>query len=411
MNNEILLISVIGITAGLVIAVLAAFRGKKDPSPGILGRGGIAALLVYAVVAAPVFVRGGMTLFGLLALAAVVALAAAAMMLSRRSGTKSGGRAELLARTLVGTGLAAAMLIAAGQTISMLSLVDPRTVVVVTASVAALLVAGQGLAGSSRVGSLAVWLMILPIAISLALGFALGSPAKAATPVIVTDGTPIVQVLALALAVIAIGWGDNAIGALRAAGGWPPLAMLCGALTVIVLVLFGQLMFFGGVAVSPSLQFFTVPANIDMVPALAAVLMAVLSTLFAALVASALAGVGSLTSPKTLSASWMLVLPSAAIAVAVALAGPGLEHVVVATSLIGASLAGAQLGSGDCQRGIAAGMAVAVAASVVLAATGRLDLGIGTMIATAAVLVAAGAAARSGAETTLPAEQLAATGS
>ena len=407
MNNEILPLSVLGITAGLLIAVLAAFRTKKSPSAGVLGRGGIAALFVYAVIAAPVIAYGGMTLFGLLVLVVILGLPVLALVCSARIKAEAGGQAEVIVRGLVGTGLAAVMLIAGGQTIAMLSLVDPRVVVVVIAVVAGLLVAGQGLAASSRVGSIAVWLMVIPILISLALGFLLGSPSKATSPIVMTDGLSMIHVAALALAVIAVGWGDNAVRALRGAGGWSPMVMLGGVIAIVVLIGFGQLMFFGGVTVAPSLQFFTVPANIDLVPGLAAVIFAVLSTLFAALVASAFGGVAALPFPEDRVMPGKWVGPSAVIAVVVALLPVGAEHVLVAASLIGASLLGAQLGSGATSRGIMIGLGVAAAGFVVLAVTGQLGLGFGTIAATAAVVVAAAMAARSGgAGAAAPAEQV-----
>lgn len=297
MNKEILLPAVVAITVALVVVVLAAYRTQQPPTPGVLRRGGMAALLVYAVIAAPVFVGSGMTLVGLVLLVLVIALALAGMAVAERRREGLPGQAEALVRCVVGTGLAAVILIAAGQTIALVGRVDRRTMVVVVALVAGVLVAGQGLAASSRVGSLAMWLTIVFVLVSLALGFLLGGIGEVVSPIVETDGPAALRVVAVGVAVFVVGWSDNGLRALQVVGAGPLGRVFAGAAAVVVLVLLGQLMFLGGSILAPSLQFFVLPANIDIVPALAAAVLALLTVLFAALLAATLAGVGTLGAP------------------------------------------------------------------------------------------------------------------
>lgn len=377
MNRELLLEASIAITVGLLIAVLAAYRSAKEPKPGVLRRGGMAALLVYAVIAAALLVGDGMTLIGLLVLIALMGLPLVANLRSEEPASP----VARLAAGAVGVGLAAAMLIAAGQTLALLARVDPRMVVVVIVAIAALVVAGQGLVAAGRIGSTAMWFLIVPIAISLLLGMFVGAPGQIVAPIIDVPGLDWWQVLGLAVAFLALGAADNGLGALRRAGSWNPVRVWGGAAIVVVLVAVGQLSFLGGAVISPSLQFFVFPSNIDIVPGLAGVLLAILTLLFIALVVTSLTGVSELSrAPRGLAAA-------ALVAAVIAVFDPGLDTVVVVTSLIGAALLGAQAGKGSVDRGVKAGVIAVVVATLVLF---LLDAsGFGLASAAAAVLVAA----------------------
>jgi hypothetical protein len=376
-NRELLLEASIAITVGLLIAVLAAYRSTKAPKPGVLRRGSMAALLVYAVIAVGLLVGDGMTLIGLLVLIALMALPLVAGL---RSEEPASPVARLTAGA-VGVGLAAAMLIAAGQTLALLARVDPRTVVVVIVAIAALVVAGQGLVAAGRIGSTAMWFLIVPIAISLLLGMFVGAPGQIVAPIIEVPGLDWWQVLGLAVAFLALGAADNGLGAMRRAGRWNPVRVWGGAAVVVVLVAVGQLSFLGGAVISPSLQFFVFPANIDIVPGLAGVLLAILTLLFTALVVSSLSGASELTgAPRGLAVA-------ALVAAVIALFNPGLDTVVVVTSLIGAALLGARAGNGSVDRGVKAGV---IAVAVATLGLFLLDAsGFGLASAAAAVVVAA----------------------
>lgn len=373
MNREFLLEAVLAIVIGLLVVVLCVYRTSKEPKAGPMRRGGMVALLVYAVIAAPIIVRDGMTAWGLLALLILAAVPVAGMQLAG-SRPAAQGTAPEYARRLVSIGLAAAMLIAAGQTLSMLSLVDPRVLVVVLAVVTALLVAQDGLAASGRIGSLAMWLMIIPVLIALALGFLLGRPGQAVGAIIKVDGPSLWTLLALAVGLFVLGGADAGLAASRAQDGWSPGRVLAGVFALVILIGAGLLMFFGGAILAPSMQFFVVPANLNLLPGLAGLVLAVLTVLFAALVASPLGGLRT----GDASAHWVSI--GAAVAVVLALLDPGLEWIAVAASLLAASLVA------RTARGTMVGLIVAVVAGVVLTLTGNMAFGWQFLVAVVVVL-------------------------
>jgi hypothetical protein len=379
MNREFLPEAIVGITLGLLVAILAVYRTAGSLKPGTLRRGGMAPVLVYAVIGAPVLVWDGMAWWGLLLLLLLLGLPVAGMLLSGRRPFPDGEPA-VWARRLVSVGLSAAMLIAAGQTLSLLSGVDPRVLVVVIAVVTALLVAQEGLAASSRIGSLAMWMMIVPVLIALALGFLLGNVGQAVDPIIVVAGPSLWTVLAVAVAFLVLGWVDAGLASSRTQAGWSPLRVLGGVFGVVILIAFGLLMFFGGAILAPSMQFFVVPANIDALPGLAGVLLAILTVLFAALVSSPLNGLRSQGDD-----AWRWVTLGATVAAILALLDPGLDEVVVAASLVAAAVVAAR-----SSRGVVVGLVTATIAVVVLGATGHLAFDWPSVLA---VLIVLGAGA------------------
>ncbi|MGV1037745.1 MAG: hypothetical protein ACOYD0_12080 [Candidatus Nanopelagicales bacterium] len=416
MNREALLEASAGITVGLLIVVVAAFRSSKMPSKGVLRRSAMLALITYAIVAVPVFTPNGMTVLGMIALLVVVGLALAGSLLARKYATDSMAPTQRFVQALVGTGIAAVLLIATGQTLALVSRVDPRVAVVVVGAVAGLLVAGQGLVASSRISSLTMWLLIVPILISLALGFLLGDVPVVISPIRLVDGAPYVAILATAVSIFVLGWADSSLDVSSRAARWSPIRVLVWVFVVIVLVLVGLLMFLGGAIFAPSMEFFVVPANIDALPGLAGVLLAILTVLFAALVANALTGVGALglnastdqptaqaepvddadpeVPVRALAVAGRWVYVSAFVAVVVALVDPGSQRVLVATALVAAAVMGAQLSRGDGIVGSIAGVITGVVAVAVLALTGQFALGWGSIVATVVVLAASFIAGR-----------------
>lgn len=390
MNREFLPEAVVGITLALLLAVLAVYRTTKETPKPVMSRGAVMALLTYAVIAAQALVTTGLTLLGLVVLLILVALPVAGMVLVTRMGWElpGGSRGSGLAGDLVSVGLAAAMLIAAGQTLSMLGLVDPRTVVIVLAVVAALLVARNGLAGSSRIASLAVWLLILPILISLALGVFLGGFGEVVSPIITVDGMSPAVVVFLALAFLVIGATHVSLRAACDGAGPAPGRVFGFTYAILLLLTIGALMFLGGAIVAPSVQFFVVPANLDAVPGLAGVVLAVLTLLFAALVANAFAGLR----PKSDSGDVRLFAAGAGLAAVVALVDPGLDWVVVATALVAAGVAAA-----TTDRGVSVGLAAAAVAVVVLTFTGAATYGWWAVVALVVVAAVGAVASKVGA--------------
>jgi hypothetical protein len=144
MNREVLLEVTIGLTVGLLVVVLAAFRSGRLPRPGVTRRAAMLGLFTYAIIAAPVLTVSGMTFVGMIALVVIVALALAGSVLSRRFASGSGVPAHRYVQGLVGSGVAAVLLIAAAQTLSLISRVDPRVLVLVLGVVVAVLVAYVG---------------------------------------------------------------------------------------------------------------------------------------------------------------------------------------------------------------------------------------------------------------------------
>lgn len=419
MNRESLLEMAIGITLGLVILAVAAYRSNKAPTPGVLRRNAMLALLTYAVIAAPVFTPTGMTVVGLVGLLIVVVLAFLGASLAGRFNADSDQGGAQYVQALVSTGVAAILLIATGQTISLVSRVDPRVVVIVIGVIAAMLVAAQGLVASSRISSLTVWLLLVPIFISLALGFGLGNVAVVFSPIRVIEAAPIPAILAVAVAVFLLGWADNSLAATARIARWSPIRVLSWTVVVLLAVFVGMLMFFGGAIFAPSMEFFVVPANIDALPGLAAVLLAVLTVLFAALVANALASAGMLGSDKPTAAQdsespddelalndprfavdkvWVWV-PAAA-AIVVALIDPTSGRVLVFTALVAAAVVGSQLAQGDRVRAALAGLIVAVLLTIVLGVAGQLQLGWWAIAAMVVTVLVAFAVGRAGAEDT-----------
>lgn len=425
MNREALLEASAGITVGLLIVVIAAFRSKKLPSRGVLRRSAMLALVTYAVVAVPVFTPSGMTVLGLVALLVVVALALGGSLLARRHAASSVSQAQNYVQALVGTGMAAVLLISAGQTLALVARVDPRVTVVVVGVVAAALVAGQGLVASSRMSSVTMWLLVVPILISLALGFLLGSVTVVTSPIRVLDGAPHAAILATAVSVFVLGWSDNSLTMSARVGRWSPIRVFIGSFVVIALVLLGLLMFLGGAVFAPSMEFFVVPANIDALTGLYGVLLAIVTVLFAALVANALTGVGALgssalqgpvsveemmvdgdagaemtTARFAVAGRW--VVASALVAVIVALLDPGSQRVLIVTAFVAAVVMGVQLGNpprvNDAPPlvGPIAGLLASVVASAALAITGQFSLGWASIVATAVVLAVSFAAGRVG---------------
>ena len=415
MNREILPQIGLAMTIGLFAVIVAVYRTQAPPKPGVWRRGAVAALLVYAVVSVPVFVTGGMTAVGLVLLLIVLVLPLLALRLSLSRRTSEESAAESATRVLVAAGLAAALLIAAGQSLSLLGRVDPRTVVIVIAVIAALVVIGQGLAAGSRAGSLAVWLLILPALIAIALGIFLGSVKEAVVPIIEVAGPAPMAVLAIALAVFVIGWCDAGLRQLVSAAsgttatdtsdpedatapdapgpGWGRIWL--AAAVIVVVIAFGQLMFLGGAVLAPSLQFFVLPANLDLVPGLAPVLLAIATVLFTALVAIVLAGVKTAIEP-VVGIGWPWVAGVAGLAAVIGLFDPGLDRVLLVTSLAAAALVGAQLGGRSVNRGVVAGLVTAIICVIALAVASRLTWEVAAVLATAVVLVVALAGARLG---------------
>lgn len=387
MNGALLPQAVLGITLGLLAAgFIGSWVRPTSPGARTLTCAGVLALLVYAVIAAPVFVRGGMTLLGLILLLLVVVLPVLARMLRHRLPDDPVDPLARYARLAVQTLLMAVLLIAVGQTLSLLGLVDPRVVVVAVAVLAALLTVGSSVDGSNRLAALAVWLMAVPVLLAMALGIFLGEFSAVTDQLIEVDGPSIASVVTIAVIVFLIAWSDPRLDLLRA--GWLTSGgALVGALLVVGLIGLGLLMFLGGAVIAPSLQFFVVPANLDLIPAVPAVVLGVFTVMFVAMVTSVLSGVAAprVASPRAVDAdvdseaepaappSPVWAVGVAVVATVLALVGLGSDWLLAVAGLVGAAIAGASVGGSGFGRGLRLGLVAALVLVVAAAFLNRVD--------------------------------------
>lgn len=418
MNRDIALEASIAVAVGLLVVTWAAFRSTNPPTPGAMRRGAMAATLTYAVLAVPILATAGLTLIGLIVLLIATALAVTAGTYSlHRSHTNDGAVSfetvapesapERYARGAVSVGVAAVLLIAAGQTLSLLSRLDPRIIVLAIAVVAAWIVYAQGLAATHRVGSVTMWLMIIPIVLCLALGVYLGSPGVIITPIRDVDGVTAAAGIGIVVLLIVIGWADNTLRTSALIGRWSRGRTLAGPLIVVLLIVIGLLMLLGGAILVPSMEFFTVPANLDMLPGLAGVALAIVTILFTALVAHAFSGAARAGITETsaerddefaVAPAW--VLGAAIVAAVLALLDPGAGVLLLLTALVAAALMGTQLaepaGSPGKTAGIATGIATGIIAAIALFLTDQTGIGWWTSLAVVVTAVVAFAAAKIG---------------
>lgn len=386
MNRTYLVEAVLGVTVGLLLTVVLSFLGKRDTSP-LRQRRAIVSGLIYAVIVVPLVVRSGMTLVGLALTAALLCLPFAGALLA--------GRLNLPAPSgwfalLVPLGLAGVVVIASGQTLAVMGLLDPRMVVIAVAALAVLVTVGGGLIGVLKVTSWAVWLMIVPVILAVVLGFAISSPGAAVSATVGVPGPGAGQWLSMAVVLLVLGAVDPI---LRASLADHPVRALAGLLAVVLLGGGGLLMFYAGSIISPSLQFSTLVANLDIVPGPMLLLLTVFTVLFVGALASVLQSAGEqvdIAKPPLVAVALVVG------AVILAMLGAGLEHLAVVAGLLAAGQTGAGVaGAGRVGRSERASwvvLAAAALATVVLAVTSQLAFG-WAAVAAVVILAAIGWAA------------------
>lgn len=406
MNREFLAEAVLGITAGLLIAYLLAYRSSRAPRPGALRHGAMLGTLVYVVIALPVVVHRGMTVIGLIGLLIVASLPVVGMRLAAArapGGPADEGALAPWVRRLVGVGLATAVLIAGAQVVSLLGRVDPRVFALVLAAVAGLLVAGGGFAASGRAGTVALGAGGVLALIALAIGLFAGDFGPVFRPLVLVDGPSFAQWIALALAMVLLGWADPGMRALGRTSAWSSALVLGVPLLIVALISLGLLMFYSGAVISPSMPGYTLLGNLDIIAGPAGLFLALLTMLFVAGLAHTLSGIGAAPRDAALDrdadvgpaatesggplVSARLAALGAVAAVLVTLFGPHVESVALAASLAAAALAGSQLRAGRSDRGLIAGLvAAAVGAVAIIVVTDTLRFGWGSVLATIVVL-------------------------
>lgn len=291
MNRASTLEMVLGVTLGLIIIVLAAYRSNKVPSKGVVGRGAAIGFLAYGVIAAPLFTIRGMTFIGLVTLLVIVGLA----ILGSSMGAGyilPANKAIKWNRMVAGIAFAAALLTAAGQTISLLGNVDPRITVILLVAVIGFLVSSQGLIAGSRISSTALWFCLVPVIISMALGIFLGSASAAVSPIREAEPNQWFLLVVAAFGSFALAWIDGSTQRDHTLTTWSTSRATIWTVVVALLAGFGQLMLLGGVVFAPSMEFFVVPANIDALPYLGTVILATITVVFAGFIARAFGSIG-----------------------------------------------------------------------------------------------------------------------
>lgn len=365
-----------------------------------LRRGAVVAGLVYSLIVVPLVLAAGGTLISLFAIVALLLLPLLGAFLAARTAASRDVIDESLTRrgfrAVVAVGLLTVVLTAAGQSISLLGRLDPRMVVIVIALAAGFVAWVHGVLGTSRVGSWAAWLLLVGIAVLVALAVLLGTASDVVDPRIEVDALSPGQWVALPLALLALGWADPVLRKVDVEFTGVQLARVWGAVAGIVLVSgFALLMFFGGSTQAPTLQFFTLPANLDIVPGPMFIFLVTLTVLFVAQAAGLLWGAGRMSSvpevsvPDPVRPDWRRVVLVGGVAVGLTVLGVGLEPVAVLTSLLAAAMLGSQLREGPGVAALMAAAAVAVVSAVVLLVLDQMRFDWGSAIATLAVLATA----------------------
>jgi hypothetical protein len=210
--------------------------------------------------------------------------------------------------------------------------------------------------------------------IVVALALFLGTLSDLASPVVSGPGIPAAGLLFLAGGALVIGLNDPAtrVFASAASSRSRVVGMIVAAGLVGVL-LAAIALFFGGSFFAPSLQFFVLPANFDLIPGGLFVAMLVISLIMAAPIGNLVATLA--TDPdggaRTL---WWPAAGAVAIAAAIAALTPGSERTAAVVALLTAAPAGALVRGRDPSRALI-GLAVAAVLIIALILTGNLGFG------------------------------------
>jgi hypothetical protein len=426
-NRDVVPEAALAVAGAVFLALALAATGSRRALPA--GRGTVVRGLVYPLLLASVAMAAGATLPVLLGIVVLICLPLVAARAATRAGVQpagSAGRVPALARAVVAAGLITVVLIAAGESVSLLGRVDARTTVVVigasAAAVALLDGVAEGLSGSARVGLWAFWLLLPTVAVTVSAGVALGSPGDLVRPAVTVAGPAAVQWVAWALLLAALGWADPALNRAVAQQSTAGLVRVGAALVGVVLASgLGLLLLLGGTVVGPSMQLSVLPANIDLVPGAVFVVILGVTLAAVAMVAALLSAAGSgLALPPDPAGAvpdrarpWQTARGAPVVAVTVAavvaaLLASSVEAVAVVSALVGAAVLGSEVVrrpvAGRVPPGLAAGLGAAVVSAVVLGVAGRLGFGGASVVALGVVAaVAAAAQARSGQRALTPA--------
>jgi hypothetical protein len=399
MNRNFLPEAVLAVSFGLFLVTALAATATQARRRGWLRRGAVVATLVYGLIVVPLVMQAGGTLISLLAIAGMLLLPLVSAYSAARLTAARGDTVEPLARRIVrgavAAGLLTVVLTAAAQAISLLGRLDPRMVVLLVTGAAVFIAWVNGVVGTSRVGSWAAWLLLLGIAVIVAMAALLGTASDVFDPRIEVAALSPGQWVALPVALFVLGWADPLLRKVDIEFPGAHVARVGGAVVGIVLVSgFALLMFFGGSTQAPTLQFFTLPANLDIVPGPMLIILSVMTVLFVAQAAGLLWGAGRVSfvhevhAPDPVRPDWRRVVAVATAAAVLTLLGVGLERVAVVSSLLAAAVLGSQLRRGS-EDGLLAGAVAAVVGAVVLLVSGQLRFDWAALVVLVLVIVVA----------------------
>lgn len=360
----------LGISAGFMLGAVVAASAARPDRPLRIGPLALFSTTVpYAIVASAWATLGGVNLLGAALLALITVVPLLAVTATSRPVTPRGWPSMVAA-----LGLTTLLLIAAGQTLSLLGRVN-QVMAIVAVGLAGLLIGLiGGLRGAGRLGAWLFWALVVVTVIVVALALFLGTLSDLASPVVSSPGIPGVGLLFLAAGALVIGLNDPATRVFASEAS--PRSRVVGVIVtagLVVVLLAGMALFYGGSFFAPSLQFFVLPANVDLIPGGLFLAMLVISMMMAApignLVATLAADPDDVASPR-----WSLPVGGVAIAVVIAALAPGSERTAVVLALLVAAPAGALMMGRDHARAVI-GLAVAVVAIIALIVTRDLEFG------------------------------------
>lgn len=416
----------VGIGLALLVAALLAITAGSSGSPRSVryAAGGPLTVwtagMAYVIILVGTMSSQGITLVSTFVLALMAVLPAVAALVTRNLCPTAGPRAAPVlgaASVTVALSLVTALLATAGGLLSLVGNVNRYVAIAAVGVCCAVYLLARGRQGANRTSRWSIVFGVFAVLV-LAVGFAVASPSVLVSPLVPYAPTDWWGVLAMAIAVAAMGIFDpvlrlavrDAVAATR--------TVVVGSVVLVVFVMFmgvGAAMFFGGATVAPSLQFLTVFA---VLPAIVlGVLLCFVTFLFAAIADSLLAAGSEIAAGRSSSGRQGMILLLALGSVIVAMVFPNPEAIMMIGALIACASFGSLVPSLLASRQnlrpvppVVAGVVIAVVTGFLLGVqdelrfTGRVAVVLIVAIAVAAVVSAFTSRATSMAHEETPAE-------
>ena len=351
----------------------------------------MAGTLTYLLLFLPALASGGVGLRTWILFAVLMLLPLLAAHLV--SGLRLEGSTYRATSGIVAMGLVAALLSAAGQTLSLLGRVNPIVATITIAVTSTVIAVAAGTSGAARVGRWLSWTVVVLVAATVAAGAYLGRPADLTDPVVTAQALPPTASVLLAMSMFVLGATDPSLRAyLHGASNRVVARTMGGLFTLLLLLGLGLLLVFGGVFVAPSLAFFLVPANLGVTPILLVVAMAIAAFWFCFAVTSLLSGAAGEPTGESGNANSRLAWAGGVglLALGIALLPISTEWVLFGTALVATAGITAQVVTAGrvapgehagARWGMGCGLAVALGSVAIMATTGVQDLGVVGLLA------------------------------